>query len=58
MTVNEAGEWVGKAVLEARTAEQERCVELIRRFLLFNSQRAVSWHEVQDCIEAIRKGEQ
>lgn len=47
---------VGPAIRAAVLAERERCVGLVRRYLLFNSQRAVSWHEVQDCIEAIRAG--
>jgi hypothetical protein len=44
------------AVREAVTAERERVISLIRKYLLFNSQRAVSWHEVQDAIAAIREG--
>lgn len=38
-------------VLEMR----ERCVQVVRDHLVFNSQREVSWHEIQDCIEAVRK---
>lgn len=30
---------------------------LVRKYLAYNSQRAVSWHEVQDCAEAIIRGE-
>lgn len=42
--------------LEAvKKEEREACINLIKHYLLFNSQRAVSWHEVNDCIEAIRK---
>lgn len=43
---------------ESVGAPQERagewCIAIIRKYLLHDSQRAVSWHEVQDCIEAIR----
>jgi hypothetical protein len=41
---------------EARGREKgiEDSIEKIRGYLLFDSQRAVSRHEVQDCIEAIR----
>ncbi len=41
-----------------KIAERDRCLSIIQKYLVFDSQRAVSWHEVQDCIEAIRKGEQ
>lgn len=34
--------------------EREQIIGVIRQYLLHNSQRAVSWHEVQDCIAAIR----
>lgn len=39
----------------ATDAERERfrCETLVRSYLLFQSQRAVGWHEVQDCLEAI-----
>ena len=43
---------------KARTEERQRCVNLIRQYLLFNSQRAVSWHEVMDVIEAINRGDE
>lgn len=36
----------------------EACIAIIRKYLLHDSQRAVSWHEVQDCIEAIRAAQQ
>lgn len=54
--------WIGDKVKEifdrgATAAERERCVSLMRHRLLFNSQRAVSWHEVADCMKAVRKGE-
>jgi hypothetical protein len=48
-------EAMAAAVDDARNAEQSRCEGLIRRFLVYDSQRAVSWHEIQDCLEAIRK---
>jgi hypothetical protein len=38
------------AVLEDREAG----VSIIQKYLLFDNQRAVSWHEVQDAIAAIR----
>lgn len=38
-------------------AERERCLALVAHYLLFNSQRAVSWHEVQDARNAIRTGQ-
>lgn len=41
---------------DATEAERERCVNLITHYLQFDGQRAVSWHEVRDCKEAIRKG--
>lgn len=37
--------------------ERERCARLVVRYLQFDSQdRTPSWHEVQDCIKAIRGG--
>lgn len=38
----------------ATQAERERCIAIIQAYLQFDDQRAVSWHEVQDCIEKIR----
>ena len=38
----------------AQAEQREAAIEIIKKFLLFNSQRSVSWHEVQDCIAAIR----
>jgi hypothetical protein len=37
-------------------AERERCEFHVRYYLLYDSQRAVSWYEVQDCLTAIREG--
>jgi hypothetical protein len=42
---------------DAREAEQKRSEQIVREYLVFNSQRAVSWHEVQDCLGKIRSGE-
>lgn len=39
---------------DAAAREREMCLALVRQYLLFASQRAVSWHEVQDAIAAIR----
>ncbi len=36
-------------------AERDRVVDVVRHYLVFNSQRAVSWHEIQDCIKAIKE---
>ena len=38
----------------AAQAEREANIATIRKYLLFNDQRAVSWLEVQDTIAAIR----
>jgi hypothetical protein len=43
-------------VHDAVAQEQKRCVAIIREYLQFNDQRAVSWHEVNDAIERIEKG--
>jgi hypothetical protein len=52
----EVFDWVlSRAVWHAVQAEQKRAENLIRQSLLFDSQRAVSWHEVQDCLEALRR---
>ncbi len=37
--------------------EQDRCIALIRAYLQFDNQRAVSWREVNDAIDAIRRGD-
>lgn len=37
-------------------AERERIIAIIQEYLLYDSQRAVSWHEVQDVLDEIRKG--
>lgn len=43
------------AEVNRRVAEErEVCLALIRHYLVYDSQRAVSWHEIQDCLEAIR----
>lgn len=43
------------AALHAHAAAEREAIIGIIRYLDSNSQRAVSWHEVQDCIAAIRK---
>lgn len=56
-------EWVEKSlqpivqalIRKAIQEERERNIEIIKRYLSFDSQRAVSWHEVNDCIDAIRE---
>lgn len=53
--VNHVNAAHNQAVREAVGKERARNIELIRKYLSFASQRAVSWHEVNDCIEAIRK---
>ena len=40
----------------AVAAERSRCEKEVRDYLLFDSQRPVGWHEVQDCIARIREG--
>jgi hypothetical protein len=40
-------------VRAARLKERERIVSIMRKYLVFQSQRAVSWHEIQDCIDEI-----
>lgn len=52
------GSWLEQASLSlvgviGQADERKRCVGLIRKYLSYNSQRAVSWHEVNDCIAAI-----
>lgn len=49
-------EWqasVTEQVHAAVAAERERCISLVRKRLVYDSQRAVSWHEIQDCLEAL-----
>jgi hypothetical protein len=41
-------------VLELLREERETCIAVMQKYLLFDNQRAVSWHEVQDAIAAIR----
>lgn len=36
-------------------AGMEAAAEIVRRYLVSTSQRAVSWHEVQDTLDAIRE---
>ena len=43
-----------RAIAEARRAQRERAEQIVQRFLVYDSQRAVSWHEVQDCLAALR----
>jgi hypothetical protein len=38
---------------QAWRAGRDAAAKLVRKHLAYNSQRAVSWHEVQDCAEAI-----
>lgn len=38
--------------LRERAAVQ-KAASIVRLFLAYDSQRAVSWHEIQDCLEAI-----
>lgn len=52
VAIDDAAQIIRAAVV----VERERCVRLIKEYLRFDSQRAVSWHEVQDCLEAIRGG--
>lgn len=47
---------MAEKLMLAVSEERRRCVRLVRDYLLFNSQRAVSWHEVQDVIKAIESG--
>jgi hypothetical protein len=48
-------EELADAVAQAVREETGRAEGLIRQYLLFDSQRAVSWHEAQDCLEALRR---
>ncbi len=44
-----------KAKLEGAVSEErEKSISIIRKYLSFYDQRAISWHAVNDCIEAIR----
>lgn len=45
---------VRRLARKVQAIERERAGKIVRRYLAFNDQRAVSWHEVQDAIEAIR----
>lgn len=45
---------VSQDTQKAVAAERDACIALIRQYLLFDSQRAVSWHEVQDLLAEIR----
>lgn len=38
-----------------KAEEREVCIQLVCKYLVFNSQRAVSWHEVQDLLTELRK---
>jgi hypothetical protein len=44
---------IDTAVAAAVAEERARMIGLIRKRLVYDSQRAVSWHEVQDCLEAL-----
>jgi hypothetical protein len=46
---------VEKAIDAAVKEEREAAIAVVRKCLQFDSQRAVSWHEVNDAIDAIRK---
>lgn len=39
----------------AAASERRRCEAIVREYLVYDSQRAVSWHEIQDTLEVIRK---
>lgn len=39
----------------ARLIPKRDAAALVRKYLAYDSQRAASWHEVQDCAEAIEK---
>ena len=47
--------YAAEQVAQARAEEREAVMAIIRQFLVFDSQRAISWHEVQDCLAAIRR---
>ena len=50
---------VAQAIEQARRKEREECMTIMRKNLVYDSQRAVSWHEIQDCLDAIRaRGEE
>ncbi len=46
-----------RGIAAAVQTEQERCIAIISAYLKFSNQRAVSWHEVNDAIDAIRRGD-
>ena len=50
--VMQEAELMGKELIEAA---RDKIIGIIRHCLCFNSQREVSWHEVQDCINEIIK---
>lgn len=44
----------GQAVAKASRAEAiAEAAATVRKYLVYDSQRAVSWHKIQDCLEAI-----
>lgn len=45
---------IARAAWDAAT---KRAAEIVNQYLVFDSQRAVSWHEIQDCLEKIREQE-
>ncbi len=55
-TVSATEDDVDHAATTATNAERERCLEIVRHLLVFDSQRDVSWREVQICLRKIREG--
>jgi hypothetical protein len=47
---------IADAIREAVAAERERAAEIVKRHLMFNDQRAYSWHEAHDVMMAILNG--
>lgn len=45
------------AMNDVKNSERDRCISVMRKYLQFQNQRAVSWHEVEDCIVAINRGD-
>ncbi len=47
---------VRAAMEKATQIERERCARLVQEYLVTKHQEAVCWHDVQDCLAAIRAG--
>lgn len=55
MTAEKFADDIIKSIKEVMEVEREACIAIIKEYLQFNDQRAVSWHEIQACIQKIRE---